>query len=500
MSGANPDYYAETASIAGAPSAQQQQHPQGGYSAQPPSPPYPQQQQQQHQPYYPPPPGPPPSGQPHEYHPQPLQSHPPYYEAPSGDAAPPPPSYASQPDASAAYPEEKPPPMPPRPVSGQNPGQVPYYPPPPGQGNVGGGPQMHGGAGPAAGAGAAASGPLPPLSGDGGHVTDEKKKKTMGERFYEWSVKASGPVNKLTNKLGSEAFWPTSMDKECDKAARILKSFTKDGFYTKNSQHPPPSPGDAANPGPAQSSKALVKIPAEAIRTAKGLAIFTTFRTALHISGAGGSGVVVARLPDGSWSPPSGFLIHTLGAGFTIGLDIYDCVCVLRTDEAVRAFTRPRLSLGGEIGLVAGPVGAGTAVEAAVGKSAKPVWSYMKSRGLFAGVQADGTVVVQRPDANAAFYGDSSKTLTVDKILRGEVPGGSYPPNNNNNHQTTYSGGGGVNPDGVVMWPQGARQLIEVLKSAEGQKADERVIEQLGKGPTPGDLVIDPQQLEEVKK
>jgi hypothetical protein len=33
------------------------------------------------------------------------------------------------------------------------------------------------------------------------------------------------PVNKLSNKLGSEAFWPTSLDKESDKAARILRSF-----------------------------------------------------------------------------------------------------------------------------------------------------------------------------------------------------------------------------------------------------------------------------------
>jgi len=37
--------------------------------------------------------------------------------------------------------------------------------------------------------------------------------------------KLGAPVNKLSNKLGSEAFWPTTLDKECDKAARILRSF-----------------------------------------------------------------------------------------------------------------------------------------------------------------------------------------------------------------------------------------------------------------------------------
>jgi SH3 domain-containing YSC84-like protein 1 len=238
---------------------------------------------------------------------------------------------------------------------------------------------------------------------------------------------------------------------------------TEDGFYTSASQSDSQS---AASPGPSgKPGKSLVKIPQQAIQTAAGLAIFTTFRTGLHISGAGGSGVVVSRLPDGSWSPPSGFLVHTLGAGFLIGLDIYDCVCVLRTPEAVRAFTHPRLSLGGEVGLVAGPVGAGGALDAAMSKAnTKPAWSYMKSRGLYAGVQADGTIIVARPDANAAFYG--VKGIGVDQILRGEVP---------------RSGG---------MWPQGARHLIEVLKAAEGKSVDEGVMREVSSGPTPGDLGV----------
>jgi len=42
-----------------------------------------------------------------------------------------------------------------------------------------------------------------------------------------WTLvdKLGAPANKLSNKLGSEAFWPTTLDKESDKAARILRSF-----------------------------------------------------------------------------------------------------------------------------------------------------------------------------------------------------------------------------------------------------------------------------------
>ena len=49
----------------------------------------------------------------------------------------------------------------------------------------------------------------------------------------KWFDKVGAPVNKVSNKLGAEAFWPTSLDKESDKAARILRSFCIDGFQAE---------------------------------------------------------------------------------------------------------------------------------------------------------------------------------------------------------------------------------------------------------------------------
>ncbi|OAA65634.1 DUF500 domain containing protein [Niveomyces insectorum RCEF 264] len=306
-------------------------------------------------------------------------------------------------------------------------------------------------------------------------------KPTMRERLYQWSVKAGAPVNRLTNKLGAEAFWPSSLDLESDKAARILTSFCYDGFYSSNAvgSSPPSTPGPRGRP-----AKSLVKIPPRVIQSAAGLAIFTTFRSGLHVSGAGGSGVVVARLPDGRWSPPAGFLVHTLGAGLLVGLDIYDCVCVLRTPAAVRAFTRARVSLGAEVGLVAGPVGAGGAVEAALSKKDKssPVWCYTKSRGFYAGVQADGTVIVARPDANAAFYGQ--RGITVEQILSGAVP---IPPRTPVPAAVTGTAAEAVG-DTTAPWPVATRQLMEALRAAEGRPGtDSAVLQEVRSGPTPGD-------------
>ncbi|KAK0888093.1 hypothetical protein LTR02_016621 [Friedmanniomyces endolithicus] len=222
--------------------------------------------------------------------------------------------------------------------------------------------------------------------------------------------KLGAPVNKLSNKLGSEAFWPTSMDKECDKAARILKSFCKDGFYAEEER--------PVQDGPKQKQRVIKKIPESVIRNAKGLAIFTTMRTGLWVSGAGGSGVLVGRLPDGSWSPPSGILLHTAGLGFLVGVDIYDCVVVINSEQAMQAFMSTRCTLGGEISVVAGPVGAGALLETELHKRQAPIFTYLKSRGFYAGVQIDGTVIIERSDENERFYGHR---YPVKEILAGNV-------------------------------------------------------------------------------
>ncbi|KAI1145364.1 hypothetical protein F4825DRAFT_444096 [Nemania diffusa] len=467
----------------------------------------------QEQPYFPPPPpGPPPPtasqygyGQ-QQYYPPPPPGPPPGFAA---DA--PPPSYADEFGAGAGVPDPDakthipppsnlpgaPPALPPRPVSA---GMA--FAPPPTSGLPDGGDASASGGGGSAGSG-----------GRGG----------FGEKLYRWGIKAGAPVNRLANRLGAEAFWPMTLDLECEKAARILNGFCKDGFYTTtpntNNARPPSSssPKPPKSPSsPPSHSKVLVKIPPSVLASAKGLAIFTTFRTGLHVSGAGGSGVVVARLPDGSWSPPAGFLVHTLGAGLVLGIDVYDCVCVLTTKKAVDAFaSRARFSLGGEIAVVAGPVGVGGALEGFVGagKDAgngkgrgngsgnsgsgstsgnapsgraspsgenKPVWSYMKSRGFYAGVQADGTVIIPRVDANAEFYGE--RGITVERILKGQVK--THP---------VAAGGKGKGKDGeVAMWPEGGRALSEVLKHVDGKRADEHVLRGLAHAPSPGDLAPPP--------
>ncbi|KAK3486938.1 uncharacterized protein B0T23DRAFT_423355 [Neurospora hispaniola] len=355
--------------------------------------------------------------------------------------------------------------------------------------------------------------PFPPRPTSSGKAGDEKVKLSWGQKLAGWGTKAAAPINALANKMGSEAFLPGPMDKEVEKAARILRSFCKDGIYSDAAPTtaPPqttfpvankvePTAAETASKPPVETqpvdaatakkkSRVLLTIPSKVIAKAQGLAIFTTVRAGFQVTGASGSGVLIARLPDGSWSPPSGIHVHSIGAGFVVGLDIYDCVVVINSKEALEAFTRTRLSLGSDLAVTAGPWGAGGALDWGVpqgqktdkgkGKDGKPssrpttadgkpilssdntqftnppvdpdfdpdhpeeagkqvnknrkpspfveavkkpVYSYVKSRGFYAGVQVDGTVVTERKDANAAFYG---RPVTVQQILKGEV---SAPP------------------------------------------------------------------------
>ncbi|CAK7272230.1 hypothetical protein SEPCBS57363_005025 [Sporothrix epigloea] len=288
--------------------------------------------------------------------------------------------------------------------------------------------------------------------------TTKTKSKQGFDKVWGWADKLGAPVNRFSNRIGSEAFWPTTLDKESDKAARILRSFCKDGFYAEEE-----SPTGPNRDGPKQKQRVLKKIPQAVMQRAVGLAIFTTMRTGLWISGAGGSGVLVARKADGTWSEPSGILLHTAGLGFLVGVDIYDCVLVINNRKALASFTKLRATLGGEISAVAGPVGAGGVLEhdGKWKELNRPVFTYIKSRGFYAGVQVDGTIIVERTDENKRFY---HQEISATDILAGKV-----------RHR-----------------PHEVKMLMETLKAAEGRlDVDAELMAELEGQPAPGDVDVE---------
>lgn len=156
-------------------------------------------------------------------------------------------------------------------------------------------------------------------------------------------------------------------------------------------------------------------LPLSIIRHAKGLAIMSVIKAGFIFSGKAGEGVVIARTGRG-WSGPSFIGTGGAGWGLQIGGEVTDFVIVLNNEAAVRAFARGgNVNLGGDASVAAGPVGrtgeAGVTPQAAI-------YTYSKSKGLFAGVSLEGAVIATRQEANARYY---NRPVSTSDILHGRV-------------------------------------------------------------------------------
>jgi lipid-binding SYLF domain-containing protein len=161
-------------------------------------------------------------------------------------------------------------------------------------------------------------------------------------------------------------------------------------------------------------------IPRELLATAKGIAFLTVVKAGFMFSGRIGTGLVVARLGDGSWSAPSAIMLTGLGWGAQFGGELTDVVLVLATDGAVEAFSsRAQISVGTELAVSVGPVGrsAGTDIHAG-SEGASVAFTYAHSKGLFIGVSLEASTIFSRADVNRNFYGMDVKPSA---LLSGEV-------------------------------------------------------------------------------
>lgn len=160
-------------------------------------------------------------------------------------------------------------------------------------------------------------------------------------------------------------------------------------------------------------------IPRKIIKRCKGVAIFRVVKAGFVWSGRAGSGVVIARLADGSWSAPSAIATGGVGFGGQIGAEITDFVVILNSSEAVLAFSHGgNVTLGGNLSVAAGPVGRNAEADLSLLNTA-PIFSYSKTKGLFAGISVEGSVLIERKDTNEKYY---KKKVGARELLTGQIP------------------------------------------------------------------------------
>ncbi|XP_031499831.1 uncharacterized protein LOC116264052 [Nymphaea colorata] len=162
-------------------------------------------------------------------------------------------------------------------------------------------------------------------------------------------------------------------------------------------------------------------IPSAVLKGARGLAIITVAKAGMLLTYKLGTGLVVARRSDGSWSAPSAILSLGLGWGAQIGGELTDFIIVLHGSKAVKTFSsRMHFSLGAGMSAAAGPVGRVLEADLRAGdRGSGMCYTYSCSKGAFVGISLEGNIVVTRMDTNLEFYGDPY--LTTTDILLGTV-------------------------------------------------------------------------------
>ncbi|PYH88360.1 DUF500-domain-containing protein [Aspergillus ellipticus CBS 707.79] len=192
--------------------------------------------------------------------------------------------------------------------------------------------------------------------------------------------------------------FPGSLQSECSKAAQILESFTNPDAFGSPSR----------------------TLPQKILTGAKGLAILTVAKVGFLGSVRIGSGVLVARREDGSWSAPSAIVMVGGGFGGQIGVEVTDFVFILQNDLAVRTFAQlGSLTLGINVSLALGTLGRNGEIAGAVSiGGAVGIVSYGQTKGLFGGASVEGSVIVESRMAINKLYG---RKVTARELLGGEV-------------------------------------------------------------------------------
>ena len=146
-------------------------------------------------------------------------------------------------------------------------------------------------------------------------------------------------------------------------------------------------------------------------------------KAALGIGGDYGRGELLCRLKDRGWSPPVMVSMTGGSIGFQLGGTSTDIFLLIMNRKGVGKLLESKVTLGGDASAAAGPKGR-TAAAATDAQMHAEILCYARSRGLFAGVSLNGSVLKPSEDDNEDLYG---KKIDARVILYegGEMPGES---------------------------------------------------------------------------
>lgn len=190
----------------------------------------------------------------------------------------------------------------------------------------------------------------------------------------------------LVSSVSSNAFGQQKQESKIDDAIQVLKDF---GSMKEN-------------------------IPHELLQMSEGIIIVPKMINAgFVLAGKRGRGIAMVKNEDGTWSNPVFISITGGSVGFQVGVQSVDLVLIFKNRETLENINNGTFTLGGDISAAVGPVGRSSSATTDYKMEAE-VYSYSRSKGLFAGISLAGSAITVDIQWNNAYYGSD---VTASQIF-----------------------------------------------------------------------------------
>jgi SH3 domain-containing YSC84-like protein 1 len=167
-------------------------------------------------------------------------------------------------------------------------------------------------------------------------------------------------------------------------------------------------------------------VPDKIMNDAKCIAVVPSMvKIAVGFGGSHGKGLATCRKENGHWSAPAPITITGGSWGLQLGGQAVDLVMIVTNDQGMQHLLSSKFKLGADASAAAGPVGRDAAADTDW-KMRAEVLTYSRARGVFAGIDLNGSAITQDKDETRILYGSF---VPFPDILNGKVeaPHGSEP-------------------------------------------------------------------------
>lgn len=156
-------------------------------------------------------------------------------------------------------------------------------------------------------------------------------------------------------------------------------------------------------------------IPVDLLKKCRAVVIFPDMvKAGFIVGGQYGTGVVLARQPQGGFSAPAFFVMGGVSAGLQIGAQAADVIMLVMNEKGLKGILNNKLKFGADAGVAAGPVGRRAEAALTGANVYADVYSYSRTKGAFAGISLEGGGIDFDAETSKAYYG---KALTARDIL-----------------------------------------------------------------------------------